>query len=121
MEENKKLTGRDLDAEIAEKIFGWKLISVGKDFNGENQGEILYPPNQTPDQEFYNFLPRIGKIHRGCATNAYHEDLLDAIIVAKHVKLTLDIKDMPTNPEELSRMALEHWEFVNKELLLQIG
>lgn len=101
---------RNLDAEIVERIFGWILIPVSSDYYGENACEILYPPNQKPTQDFYNTLPRVGKVHKGYHAPGYSGDLRKAIELCKHVKLELSVIDMPTNPEVLAKYALDWWD-----------
>jgi len=102
------MRNRDLDAEIAELVFKWKYISIGKDYNGENVCQILY--NRIPNQDFFNSLPRIGKIHKGWFTPQYSNDLKEAIKLAKYVNLDVNIKDLPSEPEDLARLSLEHWK-----------
>jgi hypothetical protein len=52
---------RELDGEIAEIVYGWKLTHVGPDAQGQNECDILSPNGKLP-QGFE--LPRVGKIHR---------------------------------------------------------
>ena len=106
---------RDLDAKIAECIFGWIPVSVGLDYNGENSGEVLYPPNETPTQDFYNSLPRVGKVHRGWYAPRYTSDLNLAINLCKHVGIPLLVNDMSNNPEVLSKQAFDYWTSSNKK------
>ncbi len=53
---------RDLDAEIVEKIFGWKTQTTGPDCDGLNDSEVLVPPTG-----FEGTYPNRGDVHR-----AYH-------------------------------------------------
>jgi hypothetical protein len=101
---------RDLDAEICEKIFKWRLIPVGPDANGGNATEILFTPDREPTQDDYNTLPRKGKPHKGINCPLYSGNLLIAIQLAKFVDLPCAIKHMPTNPEILAEKCLRYWE-----------
>jgi hypothetical protein len=35
---------RDIECTIAEKLLGYRRVSVGKDYEGKNEGEVLVPP-----------------------------------------------------------------------------
>jgi hypothetical protein len=92
------LTGRDLDAAIAEEVLGWKLYKVGKDYDGKNECEVLTPNGDCP--KGYEF-PRSGLIHRGFLAPEFHRNLHDAISLAKHagngaVRIDGELRDMPT-------------------------
>lgn len=108
------MTNRDLDAEIVETIFGWKPIHVGKDAFGENSCEILFYPDREATQEYYNWLPRVGKIHKGFFAPRYSGDLKEAIGLCKHVNLPLSVQEMSTDPETLAKGALDYWKMNNK-------
>lgn len=104
---------RDLDAEIVERIFKWRYIQVGKDANGQNACEILFTPEREPTQEDYNYLPLKGKIHKGINAPNYCGDLKTAIVLAKHVNLPMELKDMPLDAEKLAKRSLEYWTSLN--------
>jgi len=74
------LTGpdRDLDAEICEKAYGWKLSPVPADAKGENAGEVLTPDGQpfTVNGERWVYPP-IGKIHRAYHCHPWTRDCMD--------------------------------------------
>lgn len=68
---------RDLDADIAEQVLGWKPAHLGPGGDGENACDIL-----TPNGELYGGgfqYPPKGKLHRGYHTPAVTRDLDDAI------------------------------------------
>jgi hypothetical protein len=100
----------DLDAEIAKTIFKWRYIPVSGDANGENKCEILYPPGPDPGQDFYNTLPRIGKIHEGWHTPQWSNNLYEALKLAQHIKLPWLVSSIPLNPEELSKLCLDWYK-----------
>jgi hypothetical protein len=66
-----KATGpdRELDAEIAEKAYGWKPAPCPPDAKGENAGEVLTPDGQPFRQSNGDHwrYPPLGRVHR-----AYH-------------------------------------------------
>jgi hypothetical protein len=110
---------RELDATIAKEIFNWVYIPVSSDANGENQCSILFPPNKTATQDMYNQLPRIGAIHEAYLCPPYSSDLVEAIRLAKHVRLPMSINDMPEQAEQLACAALHHYrklELIRKDL-----
>ncbi len=100
---------RDLDATIAEIIFNWKPIPVGPDYHGLKSDPILCDPNINQSQDLYNRLPRTGKIHKGYLCPNYSSDLAQALKLAIHVGLTTPIKDIPTSPELIAQLSLNHF------------
>jgi hypothetical protein len=100
---------RNLDAEVVKTIFKWRYIPVSGDYHGEYKCEILFPPDEEPDQDFYNTLPRVGKVHEGWHAPMYSDNLLLSIQLAKHVKLPGLISEMSTNPEDIVRSCLVWW------------
>lgn len=108
------MTNRDLDAEIAEKIYQWKSSYVGKDANGENACEVLFPPGKENDQDYYNMLPNIGKPHKGFFVPAFSSDLNESIKLAVKVGMRMDIAEIDFKdwqfPEKLAKKSLDFWE-----------
>lgn len=97
---------RDLDAAIAEQILGWSLASVGKDYYGENECEVLAPGGVVPE----GFeLPRIGSLHRGYLTPCYSSDLGLAMQLAKRVLPEAQCGSLPVSAEAISRLCLDQW------------
>jgi hypothetical protein len=99
------LTGRELDAAIAEHVLGWKPIAVGPDVNGENACEILAPEDGLSRGID---LPRKGKIHRAYLVRQFSDDLYAAVWLAQHQGMTSiaidgDVKQIPTR---IARMVL---------------
>lgn len=99
---------RDLDAKIAQDIFGWVLVPVSADANGENACEVL-APSANQNQDFYNSLPLVGKPHVGFACRRYSCDWSEAIKLAKHVKLDVPIRLIPDSPMALAEMCYNWW------------
>lgn len=100
---------RNLDAEIAEKVYGWVEIPVGKDANGEGQSSILFHPDRKPTQEDYNQLPRVGKVGRPWFCPCYTRDWEVAIKFAQEFGYDFS-KLKPCNPEGIARGAFEFWK-----------
>ena len=111
------MTNRDLDAEIVETIFDWEPIYVGKDAFGKNSCEVLFDPNKEATQEYYNWLPRVGKIYKGFFAPRYSSDLKEAIKLCKYVNLPLTVLEMSTDPESLAKGALDYWKMNDKSKL----
>lgn len=102
---------RDLDAEIVEKVYGWKLTRVGPDANGENTCEILCAGGRLPTGWV---PPALGHLHRGILAPPYSSNREVAIKLAVHVGMKMDISEIDftdyTFAEKLARRALEHFE-----------
>lgn len=101
---------RDLDAAIAEEVFGWKLVQIGKDANGENACEILAENGElSPDYR----PPNIGNLHRGFLTPQFSSNREDAIKAAVKAGLKMDISGIDFKdwqfPEKLSQRVLDFW------------
>lgn len=77
---------RDLDADIAEHVYGWKPTPVGPDCNGENACEVL-TENGEPFPKF-EYPPR-GKIHRAFHVPAYTRDPRDWDVEADYFRKRL--------------------------------
>ncbi len=114
------MNNRDLDAEIAEKIFGWRLQPVGKDAKGENACEVLFPPGTENNQNYYNMLPNIGKIHKGFLTPTFSSNLNESLKLAVKVGLKMDISEINFNDwqfaEKLAIKGLEFWKGQQNEI-----
>lgn len=69
---------RDLDAEIAEKAYGWKPAPCPADGNGENAGEVLTPDGQPfkTNGEHWCYPP-LGRVHRAYHCPEYSRDCRD--------------------------------------------
>lgn len=100
------LSGRDLDAAIAEHVLKWKPCKIGPDYDGENECEIL-----TPDGTLGNGYepPRRGKLPRGLLAPMFHKHLDIAIRLSqqfgnKSVSIEADLSEIPTL---ISRMVLK--------------
>jgi hypothetical protein len=65
---------RNLDADIAQYAYGWKVARVGLDCDGENASEILTCDGLLPKGFSY---PNRGKIHRAYHCEQYTRDCLD--------------------------------------------
>lgn len=92
------LSGRDLDAAVAEYVLGWKPLKIGKDIDGKNQCEILTPTGRLP-KGFQ--LPNTGKIHRGFMVPEFHRRLSDSIHLAKKfgqtaIDISVPLSEIPT-------------------------
>jgi len=102
-------SNRDLDAEVAKVILGWKLIGkVGKDYYGKNEGMILLPYDGYADDIAY---PPTGKLHEAWLVPNYSGRLDLALELARKVKLPILAYEMPQDreaPEKITRMCLEH-------------
>ena len=69
--------GRDMDALIAEKVFGWRRDSVGRDADGLHGGtEVLVPPEMGDD--WWRALPLKGSVHLGHFTPRWSTDFVTA-------------------------------------------
>jgi hypothetical protein len=69
---------RELDAEIAEKAYGWKPAPCPPDANGENAGEVLTPDGEPfkANGEHWRYPP-LGKVHRAYHCPEYTRDCRD--------------------------------------------
>ena len=104
---------RDLDAEILERIFGWILIPVSADANGENACEVLFYPDIKPTQEYYNRLPLKGKPHKAFFGPNYSSDLKTALKLAKRVNLPLTVEEISLDPETIAKGCLDYYTNIN--------
>ena len=109
---------KDLDSEIAEKVFGWEFIPISSDAKGENNCEILYHPKKKITQEELNTLPLIGKIHKGELTPHYSSDYYELIDFAREVGYPL--AHVPKiefekngNIEKMAKIVLNFWKEKN--------
>ncbi len=101
------MINRDLDAAIEQDIFGWRLTHVGPDYDGQNECEVLTSNGQLPKDYL---LPPKGKLHRGFFCRRFSEDWDNALFLARYVRLSIPVHDIPLNPEELTQMCAEHWK-----------
>jgi hypothetical protein len=97
---------RDLDATIAEEIFGWRLADIPPDYDGKNAGQALTPDGQLPDG---HELPRKGAVGRAYFCPSYCTYLDQALSLARHVKLPVPACELPSNAEGIARLCLDHW------------
>lgn len=101
---------RDVDAWIAENVFGWETMEVGPDANGENASVILKPPNGVSDS--FSFPPK-GKIHRGYFAPQFTSEPRAALSFADEV----GVSEIPTsaahNPLEICRIAMDAFKNQN--------
>ncbi|HEY8593283.1 MAG TPA: hypothetical protein VIL42_10540 [Sphingomicrobium sp.] len=69
---------RDLDAEIAERAYGWRPAPCPADGKGENAGEVLTPDGQPfkVNGEHWRYPP-LGKVHRAYHCPEYTRDCRD--------------------------------------------
>ena len=95
---------RELDIEIAKKIYKWEYVPVGKDGAGKNEGRTLWKNKN--DSSYERLLPPKGAVHEGYFVPLYSERWDLALQLAKDINLTLDIKKL-TTPEDLARRCLE--------------
>ena len=97
---------RELDAEIAETIFGWRLAHVGPDAHGGNECDILSPDGNLPKN--YD-LPKLGRLHRAFLCPQYSSDWQTAIKLAQHVGVLTAVSSL-TTPEDLACACLIIWK-----------
>jgi len=102
---------RDLDATIAEEIFGWKETHVGPDYYGENECEILTQNGQLPEGFV---LPPKGKLHRAYLCPSYTFRMDEAMRLVKFVKLDVPAYALPSEPAKIAEMCLAHWRVFKK-------
>jgi len=77
---------RELDADIAQQVYGWRLARIGSDYDGQNACEIL-----TPDGRLYPgfaYPPR-GVIHRAYHVPDYTRDCRDSAFPRNAVRQQL--------------------------------
>jgi hypothetical protein len=80
-----KQSGRDLDAEIAEKLMGFRRVMVGCDAHGAYGGtEVLLPPGMT-ERDSWLYLPKIGPIHLGYFAAQWSMRIDDALSLWDHL------------------------------------
>lgn len=79
------LTGacRETDAEIAEKVYGWKRTTVGPDYDGNNAGEVLTPNGRLIPG--FSYPPR-GRIHLGYHVEEFTRDCRDHLLPRDSVR-----------------------------------
>ena len=106
------MLNRELDGKIAKDIFGWVYVHIGKDYDGENECEILWKCDKI-DQDICNTLPFRGKIHEAYLTPRYSDDLYRALFLAKYVKLDIEVKDLPLDAEKIAQLSYDH--FIKQE------
>lgn len=86
-----RLTGpdRDIDAEIAEHLLGWRRARVAADYDGQNASEVLTPDGRLLDN--FSYPPR-GKIAlyyhvpahtRDCKDEAFPRNAVRALLVSE--------------------------------------
>ena len=68
---------RELDADIAEQALGWKLVTIGSDYDGKNASEVL-TPNGEPIGNGFVYPPK-GKVHRAYHVPQFTHDPLEAL------------------------------------------
>lgn len=75
-----KATGpdRELDGEIAERVYGWKPAPCPPDAKGENAGEVLTPDGEPfkVNGEHYRYPP-LGPVHRAFHCPEFTRDCRD--------------------------------------------
>jgi hypothetical protein len=98
---------RDLDAAIAEKIYGWKPCPVPVDAHGKNACEVLTHDGTKPDG--YEW-PNVGVLHRGYFAPLFTSDLYDALTLANKVGLTFEAGKIPTDAALIAIAAFAKWE-----------
>lgn len=78
---------RELDALVAEKVFGYKRVKVPKDYDGLNGGtDVLIPPHFSGQ---YSYPPR-GKIALWHFVKDYSTDIYDAWEVTEKFHLNIN-------------------------------
>lgn len=102
------MLNRELDGKIVKDVFGWDYVHIGKDYNGENECEILWKYDKI-EQEVCNRLPFSGKIHEAFLAPSYSNNLYEALNLAKHVGLNISIKDLPLNPEKIAELSYNYF------------
>lgn len=96
---------RELDAEICKVIFGWtKCFKVPPDAEGKNSGMILAPSTDYPKE---GLLPLKGEVGEAFFCPHYSSDFGNALILARHVGLTVPAKDLPKTAEEIAQLCLD--------------
>lgn len=110
---------RDLDAVVAEEIYGWKLISTGKDYYDENESFVLEPP-----EGFSGTFPPVGAIHKAYLCPEYCSDIVLALKVCQDVKMPLTVEALHLNdytyPEALVRSCLDFYRATKDIKMSQI-
>ncbi len=94
------LGGRELDAEIAKRLLGWRPTKVGKDASGKNECEILTPDGTLDCLGDYKLPPK-GKLHEAFLVPAFHRELDEAIRLCRRfgkgtIEIDGDIRNLPT-------------------------
>lgn len=108
-------SNRDVDAYIACYVYGWVLLPIGKDANGENAGEVLFP-HKDVDQSWFSALPLIGKPHPAYFVPKYTSDIRLALELCQKVKYNqmTDLHQMlKLDPYKLCIQALQHYNEIN--------
>lgn len=77
-QEDQPAVGRELDAEVAERVLGFRRHPVPKDYDGVNAGETLVPPGFREDS--FTWPPR-GAVSFTYFANKYSTNLVDAFTV----------------------------------------
>ena len=68
---------REIDADVAEKLYGWKPAQVGADYDGKDACEILTQDGKLIPGFAY---PPKGKIHRAYHVPDYTRDCRDSAL-----------------------------------------
>lgn len=102
------MSDRDLDANIAEYIFGWKEIKVPPDANGYNECIILTPNGSLKDFSPYA-LPVKGKLHRAFLVPPYTGDIQWALILAQKINFNKPLCEIPIEPFLLAKICWDFW------------
>lgn len=78
---------RDLDGEIAEKVYGWKPHRIPPDCNGENACDVLTPDGKPiyADGRPWVYPPK-GAVHRAYHCPQYTRNATDSAIPRDYVR-----------------------------------
>lgn len=79
---------REMDARIAEQVYGWKPHRIPPDADGENACDVLTPDGGpfTVNGQLWSY-PRKGKVHRGYHCEQYTRDATDPVIPRNFVRM----------------------------------
>ncbi len=109
------MTERELDAEIAKRMYKWDYAYVGPDYHGKNDGFFLFQSWKEISQQDYNMIPNTGAPHEALFVQEHSRDINSAIRFARACNYDIAISELPNTPMELVKSAFEHWKLKNPD------
>jgi hypothetical protein len=107
------LPDRDLDAVIAEVVFGWTWGDVPPDADGENAGKCLTPHGDVPPWKGFELPPK-GKLHHAYFCPHWSREWQDAITAGKRAGLQIPLCELQS-PRAVAIAAILAVQSMNEQ------